>query len=669
MNMDNGEMESTSLQNTVQEQFYKDMTKLLQESIMSDVTLVVSNGEEDDGEGKRTMSFPIHKCILCARSEYFNNMFRHEWKEAKSNVIYMTEKEPSDFKVLLDYFYTARININSENAFGVLKLADEFGVDIIKQQCINFVKEVVNNENVFDVLEESRYLNFMELVQFCKTFVDNHARELFFSDSFLKVEKSTVIEILKSDNIMANEIEIFLAIIQWGKAQVKQQQIVGTSTSNNPQSLDTKKRRKNMLSRRKRTGARSNQILNNNNNATETPILTRHSLNLASSIVDSESDSILTDVTRCANRAAPSAVVNIVNTHLSASEAQISSDQYPPSIPKKKNRKQTQSLTIDMQTLNTDNITAYLSVSEMTENVELTATESEMTDFDDNDMEELDTSIENMKPVRQLSDLLNLTITNSLSVFEPMSHVSSSPTPFQPSDMTQLKKMFANVLDYTKDKNFIKELSKIISDLMEYIRFPTLEPQELYELVEPSLVVPKNLLLEAYRCHALSSRTDIINKSIRMRVREGSLFYLPGVLENVPIKLLKGWTCIYQQPYSHPTTTTAFTNAIKGTKILIAARHKNSSRLALCAMGRVSRVLRETKENETTFENNVYFYNWKGRSMGFSSSDDINLGTADLAGGSLKLSWHLTGRGGYRCGELIRLNDSSEWEKLVFYAR
>jgi hypothetical protein len=105
----------------------------------------------------------------------------------------------------------------------------------------------------------------------------------------------------------------------------------------------------------------------------------------------------------------------------------------------------------------------------------------------------------------------------------------------------------------------------------------------------------------------------------------------------VPIKLLKGWTCIYQQPYSHPTTTTAFTNAIKGTKILIAARHKNSSRLALCAMGRVSRVLRETKENETTFENNVYFYNWKGRSMGFSSSDDINLGTADLAGGSLKV--------------------------------
>lgn len=108
MNMENSGTESTSLQNMMQEQFYQDMTKMLQESIMSDVTLVVSNGEEDDGEGKRTISFPAHKCILCARSEYFNNMFNHEWKEAKSNVIYMTEKEPSDFKVLLDYFYTAR---------------------------------------------------------------------------------------------------------------------------------------------------------------------------------------------------------------------------------------------------------------------------------------------------------------------------------------------------------------------------------------------------------------------------------------------------------------------------------------------------------------------------------------------------------------------------------
>ena len=107
---------------------------------------------------------------------------------------------------------------------------------------------------------------------------------------------------------------------------------------------------------------------------------------------------------------------------------------------------------------------------------------------------------------------------------------------------------------------------------------------------------------------------------------------------------------------------------MSGTRIMLAARHKNSSRLALCAMGRVSVVLRETKENETTYENGVYFYNWKGRSVGFSADSNINLGTADLSSGLEKLSWHLTGRGGYRCGELTKLNDSTEWEKLVFFS-
>lgn len=85
-------------------------------------------------------------------------------------------------------------------------------------------------------------------------------------------------------------------------------------------------------------------------------------------------------------------------------------------------------------------------------------------------------------------------------------------------------------------------------------------------------------------------------------------------------------------------------------------------------MGRKVKILQETTENETTFENGTFWYFWRNRSFGFSSTQNINLGSADLADGTHKLSWHLTGRGGYRLGEIKNLNESDMFEKLIFWS-
>ncbi|KAL9641419.1 hypothetical protein ABK040_013348 [Willaertia magna] len=234
-------------------------------------------------------------------------------------------------------------------------------------------------------------------------------------------------------------------------------------------------------------------------------------------------------------------------------------------------------------------------------------------------------------------------------------------------DIKEKKESMQKVINYTHDKNFTQQLSKLLLDVLYHVRFPILDPQEVYELIEPSKVVSAELLLEAYRCHALQNRIELLTAP-RLKVREGSLFYVSGVVENVQIGKLKGWTLFYHKPYHHPTTEVDLQPA-KGTRILVGARHKNSNSLALCAMGRKEKVLKETFENETTKENGCYFYHWKNHSFGFSDTNVVQLGTADLSTDSkLKLSWHLTGRGGYRCGLLTSLNESKEWEKMLFYA-
>lgn len=113
----------------------------------------------------------------------------------------------------------------------------------------------------------------------------------------------------------------------------------------------------------------------------------------------------------------------------------------------------------------------------------------------------------------------------------------------------EYKKRMKEVYDYIHDKKFIAELKSFVADILEHIRFPLLQPHELYDYVEPSKIVPKKLLLEAYRAAALGNRAGIPSTP-RLKIREGSLFYKPGVLENVPLKLLRGWTCCYHKPYS-----------------------------------------------------------------------------------------------------------------------
>lgn len=72
------------------------------------------------------------------------------------------------------------------------------------------------------------------------------------------------------------------------------------------------------------------------------------------------------------------------------------------------------------------------------------------------------------------------------------------------------------VIDYTHDAEYTQKLKLTLADILSHIRFPLLTAHELYDYVEPSKVVKKELLLEAYRSYALSSRTDYFSPRLKV---------------------------------------------------------------------------------------------------------------------------------------------------------
>ncbi|XP_060078482.1 ankyrin repeat and BTB/POZ domain-containing protein 1-like [Ylistrum balloti] len=102
---------SKQLRRDLYEEFLR---RLLEDSAYSDVTFNV-HGE----------MFPVHRCILAARCEYFATMFRTKWLGRRVITIKHSLVVPVAFKSILQYLYTGYMDTHVDNVEDCLRLAKQ----------------------------------------------------------------------------------------------------------------------------------------------------------------------------------------------------------------------------------------------------------------------------------------------------------------------------------------------------------------------------------------------------------------------------------------------------------------------------------------------------------------------------------------------------------------
>ena len=140
------------------------------------------------------------------------------------------------------------------------------------------------------------------------------------------------------------------------------------------------------------------------------------------------------------------------------------------------------------------------------------------------------------------------------------------------------------------------------------------------------------------------------------------------IYENLRIPLT-GWTRVFDQPYSHKTTTDNL-NQIAGLchdQVLVAATFNGS--ISIAAVGPSSVLTLNTSWNRTEKFGQVYWYRTNGTSFGFSPLPSIRQTSGDNMDidSPLRLSWILDqNTGGYRAGAIHSLYDNSLWHKVIY---
>nr|XP_005157916.1 inhibitor of Bruton tyrosine kinase [Danio rerio] len=135
-------------------------------SHLCDVTLRSVDGKE----------FSCHKCILCARLEYFNSMLGSSWMEATSCSALSLPISSEVLQVILEYIYTdeshtVRDAVNMEFVCNVLVVADQLLITRLKEICEVVIAEKLMLKNAAELLEFSTIYNAEQLKLSCLQFI------------------------------------------------------------------------------------------------------------------------------------------------------------------------------------------------------------------------------------------------------------------------------------------------------------------------------------------------------------------------------------------------------------------------------------------------------------------------------------------------------------------
>uniref|UniRef100_A0A671PN09 Inhibitor of Bruton tyrosine kinase-like n=1 Tax=Sinocyclocheilus anshuiensis TaxID=1608454 RepID=A0A671PN09_9TELE len=135
-------------------------------SYLCDVTLRSEDGRE----------FPCHKCVLCARLEYFNSMLGSPWIEATSCTALDMPTTSEVLQAILEYIYTdesptVRESVNVEFVCNVLVVADQLLITRLKEICEVAITENLTLKNAAELLEFATVFNADQLKLSCLQFM------------------------------------------------------------------------------------------------------------------------------------------------------------------------------------------------------------------------------------------------------------------------------------------------------------------------------------------------------------------------------------------------------------------------------------------------------------------------------------------------------------------
>ena len=175
------------------------------------------------GEGQARLK--AHRNVLCAASPFFYNALNTEMKEKEEGVIRLKDTSKVLMEEVLEYLYTGYVDINDNNAFELMAVANYFLITSLKLLSSKFIQDTLCASNSIMAYYSSVKYQCSDLREAAKSFILANFMAVSKSNDFLNLNLEQVEEWISSDEVVIKgEKEVFMAILIWTEHNTERKQ-------------------------------------------------------------------------------------------------------------------------------------------------------------------------------------------------------------------------------------------------------------------------------------------------------------------------------------------------------------------------------------------------------------------------------------------------------------
>ncbi|OXB73455.1 UNVERIFIED_CONTAM: hypothetical protein H355_015559 [Colinus virginianus] len=184
---------------------FKVMNELRSKRLLCDVVIVAE-----------TVEMEAHRVVLAACSPYFCAMFTGDMSESKAKKIEIKDVDGQTLRKLIDYIYTAEIEVTEENVQVLLPAASLLQLMDVRKNCCDFLQSQLHPTNCLGIRAFADVHACTELLQQANAYAEQHFPEVMLGEEFLSLSLDQVCSLISSDKLtVSSEEKVFEAVISW----------------------------------------------------------------------------------------------------------------------------------------------------------------------------------------------------------------------------------------------------------------------------------------------------------------------------------------------------------------------------------------------------------------------------------------------------------------------
>ncbi|CAB1337007.1 unnamed protein product, partial [Coregonus sp. 'balchen'] len=183
------------------------MNDLRSKKMLCDVLLVAGNIE-----------VPAHKLVLASCSPYFCAMFTGDMSESKAQQVEIREVDGQTLRKLVDYIYTAEIEVTEDNVQVLLPAASLLQLMDVRQLCCEFLQSQLHPTNCLGIRAFADLHTCTQLLNQSHAYAEQHFSEVMLGEEFMGLSLQQVYSLISSDKLtVSTEEKVFEAMVAWIK--------------------------------------------------------------------------------------------------------------------------------------------------------------------------------------------------------------------------------------------------------------------------------------------------------------------------------------------------------------------------------------------------------------------------------------------------------------------